>query len=286
MTDETEKTTTEPVVVAPVIETVVKEPESIIPETKESVIARIATKIKNAVTGGPEEVGDFIPDKFSEAALAQGWTDEDIEDFASNYTDEELLEMLPSLLGETSVKTETNSDKVVTPETKDVKVDNSQDDEKTKKLMARIEALEKAQGKSSEETEQQKLTGLVHRASQTFDDVSKEFEVFGKTEELPRFPDGRIVPTSPQMKARNEVWDLAYHLHKTGMDFDNAMSISLNSYKGKNLAKDVKRSMIKDLKNREIKLSGKRTNHETTAVIQSGPEVIREVARRHGREIN
>lgn len=271
-------------------------------EAKKSTIRKIGDMVKNFVSGNAETEetkGEDIPDEFTEAALKANWDEETIEAWAGGlerndkgewvsvrepYTDDELLEMIPSLATD-SVETEKAEEK---PETKkvEVKVEDSQEDEKTKKLLERIEALEKAQGKSQEDTEQQELAGRVQRAHQIFDEASKEFEVFGKTKELPKFPGGKLILTSPQMKARNEVWDLASLLHKSGMDFDNAMSASLNAYKGKNLSKVVKRNVIKDLKKNEKKLSGKHTSHESTSVIEYGPDVIREVGRRAGRDIN
>jgi hypothetical protein len=246
-------------------------------------------QIQEEVISGSEkeEQGDFIPDEFTTAAKAAGWDEETIIEWTQDKSNEELIEAIPSLKVEESVETDnpTNEESEKIEE----KVENSQEDEKDgelQKALARIDALEKAQGKSQEETEQQKLSNLTHQASQMFDEASKEFEVFGKTDDLPKFPDGRIVPTSPQIKARNEVWNLAYTLHKAGMDFDEAMSVSLNSYKGKNLVKDVKRNVIKDLRKNEKKLSGKHTSHESASTIEYGPDVVREVARKAGRDIN
>jgi hypothetical protein len=259
-------------------------------EAKKSAIGKIGDMVKNFVSGKGDETvdeeGADIPDEFTTAASKAGWTDEDIVEFTSDYTDEQLIEMIPSLTTD-SVETEKTEEKSEEKSEKtEVKVENSQEDEKTKKLLERIEALEKAQGKSQEEIEQQELAGRIHRANQMFDEKSKEFDVFGKTGEMPKFPGGKIIPTSPQMKARQEVWDVAALLHKSGMDFDKAMSVSLNAYKGKNLSKDVKRSIIKDLKKNEKKLSGKHTSHESANVAEYGPDVIREIARRAGRDIN
>lgn len=262
-------------------------------EAKKSTISKIGDMVKNFVSGKEEETeGDIIPDDFTNAALSAGWDEETIEKFSADYNNEELLEMIPTLKGEDSVETEQASDKTDTKsETTETNGEDSQEDEEKKKLLDRIDALEKAQGKIDEQTEEQKLSELDKRASQIFDETFKEFEVFGKTETLPVFPagpnKGQLVPNSPAMKARIEVWGLAYDLHsKAGMDFDNAMSVSLNAYKGKNLAKDVKRNTIKDLKDREKKLSGKHTGHESTSTVLSGPDVIREVARRAGKDIN
>jgi len=257
------------------------------PESKESVISKIGSKIKQFVTGEDTSQGETIPDEFSEAAKAAGWTDDDIVDFASEYSDEELKEMITALKGEDAeIESDVISDKAVKPETPDKPDTNSQEDEALQKALARIEALEKAQAKTSEVNEHEEFQGRIQSASELFDKLGeKEMPVLGKTAEIPRFPDGRIIPTSPVMKARSEIFNLAEILYGKGMDFDDAMSISLNTYKGKNLTADVKREFIKDLKKHESKLGGKRTTHESTNVALSGPEVIREVARRAGKEI-
>ena len=199
-------------------------------KAKQSTISKIGKMVRNFVSGNDKDEdkdGADIPDEFTEATIKAGWTEEDIRTFASDYSDEELLEMIPSLTTD-SVKTDETEEK---SEKTEEKVEDSQEDEKTKKLLERIEALEKGQGKSQKEKEEQELIGRVQRAHQIFDEASKEFDVFGKTDELPKFPDGKLILTSPQMKARNEVWDLADLLRRSGMDFDKAMSVSLNSYK-------------------------------------------------------
>ena len=262
-------------------------------ESKETVIEKIGSKIKDFFQGNEEDAGDDIPDDFTSAAQEMGWTDDDIVDFAEKYSDEELVEMIPDLNVETSEKSEVNTGLKQEEEEKQARgskakgqVEDSQEDEKTQKLLDRIDALEKAQGVVTEDKEQQEQAGFAQKASQLFDDVSKEFEVFGKTDELPKFPDGRLVPNSPQLKARTEVWDVAMSLKQTGMNFDKALEVSLDAYKGKNLANEVKRSVIKGLKKNETRLSGKHTSHESHKISDYGPDVIKEVARRAGRDIN
>jgi len=283
MADEIENVVVEPEVVEET-PTVEEEQE---PESRESVISKIGSKIKQFVTGEDDTPGDVIPSDFEEAARNAGWSDEDIVDFASEYSDEELQEMITALNGEdTGIEPDVDSDKVVEPKPKEKQDTNSQEDDALQKALARIEALEKAQAKTSEVDEQEAFQGRIQSASQLFDKLGeKEMPILGKTESIPRFPDGRPIPTSPVMKARSEIFNLAEVLYGQGMDFDDAMSISLNAYKGKNLAADVKREFIKDLKKHETKLGGKRTTHESNNVALSGPDVIREVARRAGKEI-
>jgi len=266
------------------------------PETKESVVSKIAEKITNFVRAKKEESvdsitnikdsneGTDIPNAFTEVALKDGWSQKDIEGFAADYSDADLLEMIPLLAESEPVETGTTEPKTETSKT-EVRVENSQEDEKIKSLLDRIAALEKTQGTIKEQTEKQEVANLGRRVSQIFDDASKEFEVFGTTETLPKFPNGKFVSTSPQLKARNEVWGLASILYNAGMDIDNAMSVSLDAYKGKNLATNVKRNVIKDLKKNEQRLSGKRTSHESAKLAEYGPDVIKQIAAKHGRDI-
>ena len=263
-------------------------------ESKESVVEKIKDKISSFFGGGAEEEEEVeLPIGFAEATHELGWDDDEIIEFAKDYSLEELEEMIPFLIGEDSEESDETSeqdkdtkDKEVPEKKTDKKKDeDSQEDERIQKLLDRIEALEKAQGKSKEAEKEQETVNLVNRASQMFDEASEELEVFGKTEDLPKFPDGSIIPSSPQMKARSQVWETAWLLKEAGMDFDKAMSISLNSYKGENLKKEIHKKVIKDLKNKEKRLGGKRTSHETVTESLSGPDVIRQVARKHGKEI-
>lgn len=271
-------------------------------ETKETNETKtdIVDEIKNIIKGnadndadnkddgkGNDSEGDDIPDEFTEAALKEGWTKEEIEAWTSDLTDDELREyakdlFLLSEIKEGSDKSEQSSKEGDTIK-KDDKVKDGAKDEVIVKLTERLDKLEKGQEKNIERGAQEKRESQALRASQVMDELSKEFEIFGTFDKLLRFPDGRIVSNSPQVKARNEVWGLASDLHeKAGMDFEKALSTSLDAFKGKNLAKDVKRNLIKDLKKSEKRLSPKHSSHEQVKTGLSGAEVIREVQKKHG----
>ncbi len=257
------------------------------PETKESFVDKWKGIIKDRLSGGDEDedAEDEIPDEFTEAARKLNWSDEDTAAFAADFTDEQLKEMIPSLLGEDTVKTDDTSDKTeeTQTETKEDKVEDSQEDEKLKQALDRIAVLEEKQGISAEKSVAEEHAGFVKRASDLFDEASKEFEVFGKTDDLPKFPDGRFIPTSPQMKARLEVYERAEQLKEAGMPGDKALELSLNAYKGANLSVETKRNVIKDLKKREQTLGGKRVSHEVEATNDlTGPQILQAVARKHG----
>lgn len=276
------------------------------PESKESFVEKWKGKIKDRLSGGDnaEDPGAEIPDEFTEAARKMNMSDEDTAAFAAGFqqnekgewidvgakpfTDEQLKEMIPSLLGEDTAKADDTSDKTeeTQSETKEDKVENSQEDDRLTQALDRITELEKTQGISAEKSEAEEQASFVQRASDLFDEASKEFEVFGKTDDLPKFPDGRFIPTSPQMKARLEVYERAEQLKRAGMPGDEALELSLNAYKGANLSVETKRNVIKDLKKREQTLSGKRVSHEVAATDDlTGPQILQAVARKHGVEL-
>lgn len=271
------------------------------PETREGLISKIKNIIKSKAdddtgddvsTDADDGIADDIPQEFTDAALAADWTEEAIKEFAGQgkegkpYTDDELREQIPQLTPSSA-----DSDKSEQPAQKeDEKEDDkeSKDDEKDeviKQLRADVDMLKKGQQKNIENDAEAKLVSQASRANQILDEASKEFDVFGTFETLPRFPDGRIISSSPQAKARNEVWYLAEDLEKTGMDFETALSTSLNAFKGKNLVKDAKRNLVKDLKKSEKRLSAKHSSHEQVKPDLSGPDLIREVGKKHGVEI-
>jgi len=263
-------------------------------ETKEesggSFVGRIKAAAKAKLGLGTdkiEEVGEEISEEFTEAARKMNWSDEDTVKFAADYTNEQLKEMIPSLLGEDAAKADETSDKAgeTESETTETKAENSQEGEALKAALDRIAVLEEKQGISETESKETEKANFNQRASDLFDDASKEFEVFGKTSDLPKFPhNGEIIPTSPQMKARLEVFGMAQQLKEAGMPGDKALEFSLNAYKGANLAVETKRNTIKELKKREQTLGGKRVSHKATeAANLTGPEVIAEVKRRHGK---
>ena len=229
-------------------------------------------------TASSELAGTDIPDAFSEAALASGMTPAEMTAFADKHTDEELMEMIPTL--EASLDDKSGNDDVDDKDTK-------QDDKATKdadnkdidpeleakitevakqledKFGATLEEIEKFKAYQKEQSDKQ----AVDTASKAFDEAFKEFPVFGKTEELPKFTSGRLagqlIPTSPAMKARLEVLGYADAFMGKGADMDNAMTNALATYKGLHLEKELERKQVRDLKNHETKLSGARTGKET-----------------------
>jgi len=235
----------------------------------------------------PELAGTDIPDEFSEAAEAYGMTAEQIQEFANTRNNEELLELVPVFkdMGNGSVDDKVVDDKVV-----DDKDKLGVDDETVKNIMEKItKDLSEKFGVSLEEiqefkkSQQNQASQLQYnRACEKFDEAAKEFPVFGKTDELPKFTTGKLagrpVPTSPAMKARLEVSKYADGFIGMGQSIDEAMENGLATYRGKHLTKDIERNLIKDLKRHEQKLSGSRTGKEVKRKFtDSREEMIDEI---------
>ena len=222
--------------------------------------------------------GHDIPDAFSDAAEATGMSPSDIIDFANKHTDEQLLEMIPTLesaLKESDDKQDDN--KVTKQDDKTDKTDDNKniDPELVKNITEKIsKQFEEKFGATLEEInkfkahqEEQSMNQEIDQASKLLDKASEEFPIFGKTDELPRFPSGRLagqlIPTSPAMKARLEVLGYADAFRGRGANIDNAMANALATYKGLHLEKESQRKAIRDLKKHETGLSGARVGKET-----------------------
>jgi len=239
-----------------------------------------------------EETKD-IPDAFTEAALANGWTTEDIKEFAKDMDDDLLIELIPELLEdndnnkeETSVEQKKEEKKTQSSEKPEEKPDSAELAAVKKELAEIRESLKDAQQIKDE----REHIAMVNTVEQAFDEASENFEIFGKTEELLKYPagprKGQFVPTSPAMKARDEVWQKALPFIKSGIPVKDAMEIGITWYKGANLEKDVQRNYIKDMKKHETKLSAKRSGKRTVKTYEDEDEmkadVVREAARKAG----
>lgn len=220
-----------------------------------------------------ENEGTAIPNEFTTAATQAGWTEEEIVAFAADYNDVQLKEMIPFLLEE-----EKESEPEVKPVDKEKETPSTDKatlpketvdaikEELRKEFEAELKSLKEKADKADKAEQEFKQSAMVSAINKAFDEAG--VDVFGKTEELPVFPSGakkgQYIPTSPQFKARSEVYDKAQAFLAIGKPVEEAMQDALTWYKGKYLEGDVKRSVIKDLKRNEKKLSAKRTSKETT----------------------
>jgi len=267
---------------------------------KEESGEEVVAKIQREVLGQPdpkkkEEDGADIPDSFTNACLEQGWTEDEIKEFASDLDDAALLELIPELLDKEEKQTKLEpAEGQAKQEAKAKAADDAAKQEPTNEELTivrkELAEIKKQIGDAAKERSTREEAVLVETVNQVFDEASKDFEIFGKTEELLKYPagpkKGQFVPTSPAMVARREVWEKAFPFIQSGIPTKDAMDIALTWYKGANLEKDVQRNLIKDLKKHEKKLSAKRSGKETVRTFESEEErqaeVVREAARKLG----
>ena len=267
---------------------------------KEESGAEVVAKIKREVLGEVEskdkkEGGTDIPDAFTNACLEQGWSEKEIENFAFDLDDAALLSLIPEMLDKDEKQKESEPGKdQAKQEVKAKATDDTAKKEPTNEELTLVKKelaeIKKQIGEASKDRDAKDEEVMIQTVNQVFDEANKNFEIFGKTDELLKYPagpkKGQLVPTSPAMVARSEVWDKAVPFIEKGIPVKDAMDIALTWYKGAHLEKDVQRNMIKDLKKHEKKLSAKRSGKETVKTYESEEErradVVREAARKVG----
>lgn len=242
----------------------------------------------------PELVDTDIPREFSDAAEAAGMTPEEIVKIANRNTDEQLMELIPSLEDAVARLRKPNKSDDTKEDTK-----KETQDEKTKTEQEKIEQevaeriekqLAEKYGTSLGEIKQLKADREKEKAYRNFDfamkkidEISKEFPVLGKIEEFPKFESGalkgQIIPTHPAVKARMELVSYADAFIGMGQSIEDAMDNAIATYKGKYLTKELERNLIKDLKNHESNLSGPRTSKVTRKTYANTREEIEDEIR-------
>lgn len=294
-----------------IVETPVDDSKSLLPldappvtkvqESEQSFKDRVVSAIKGVLLGessdtdGNSITDGNIPDEFSTAATAAGWSDAEIIEFANTKKDQELLDLIPHLAPKTSNVDDISVDKIKESKivSKDVKQDAVTKDEN--KLQQDVDALiekllPKLQEKLNVNTDETKkvleeiklqkdqefIKNTLGRADQLMDDLSKEFPEFGLRKDMPMFPagdvKGQLIPTSPQFKARSELYDFAVSFMGRGQNVDDAMTNAIHTYRGKYLKEQTERDVIKDLKRHEQRLSGPRTAKDTKKTYSNDRE--------------
>ena len=265
-------------------------------DEKKGVVQGIMDKLGIGKSEEPkvvEEEEKSFPPEFLTAARSAGMTDNEIKEY-SVYSDEDLKELIPFLAKEEPQQESAPADEPTKAQETPPILEKDEAFQLMKEEMnKRVSALESQLKAVSEEktaSDQQKFETQVNDA---FDKASEKFEVFGKTEELPTFPagprKGELIPTSPAYKARGAVLEVAGALLKGGMSVKEAMDTALDTFKGRNLEVDVKRSIVKDLRRSSKKLSAKRSGKETVKTFDNEEDrkenVVIEAARKRGIEL-
>lgn len=255
-----------------------------------------------------EEVSPTIAGPFIRAAQSAGWSAQEIQTYAAEHTNEDLM-MLTNLLkqDDTVPVTGTQEANVKDEDTKQFELDDDvlkqiADDsgEGTANLIkslatelnsarSEIAAIKKDFGDIQQQNKQDESKAQLYAANEMFDAAAEQLPSLGKTDELPTYPDGGLVTNSPEMEARDGVYRRAVAMTQLGLSFRDAMKDALQWYKGGLVEQELEGSILKDLKRNEKRLSPKRSDKQTTQKFTSERErrsaLVNEIARKHGNEL-
>ena len=283
-------------------ETVVSKPDEVSePEKEKSFKDKVIGVIKNKLGIGEKvespDLSGETPNEFIDAAIDAGWTDKDIETFIKDKTPDELLELVPHLTASVGQPEGEPEPKVKPPE--EIKPADDKDvDALLERLLPKLQEklglgeVKKLTDELKTEREASNVADTLKRADNLMDDLGKEFKEFGLRKDMPVYPagnlKGQLIPTSPQFKARSELYGFAVPFMKSGQSIDEAMTNAQYAYRGKYLKERTERDLIKDLKKHEKRLSGPRIAKEVKKTYsndrEEGIATIRDIISSQGQE--
>jgi len=266
-------------------------------EEKKSFLDGLREKILGRGKPVVEEEKPAISTEFLEVAEQAGFTTDQINQLAEDYSPEELKELTELLLefdDEEEEEAEEETNKTVAKEepkelvlTEEIKeelkpfIEQIQKayEEKLKESLVPLEDVKSRLVQQEAEKAYREAYDNQCYADELFDAISKDFPVFGQTKELMVYPEdhpkaGELVPMGQTYKARATVYDKAVsYQDKLGLSWKDAMDEAVSWYKGKYGEQEVQKKVVKNLKKNEKRLSPKRTSKETTQVFASEHEM-------------
>lgn len=124
-------------------------------------------------------------------------------------------------------------------------------------------------------------------ASELFDNNAEAFPEFGTTAKLKKDSDGNIVLDSPEIKARDEVYQVAEMFqNKNGGTFSAAMAEALNWHAGRSGTVRAQRQVVQDLNKNKKRFSPKPSSRRMVKVFKTpqakGANIVAEAKKKAG----
>jgi uncharacterized protein YggU (UPF0235/DUF167 family) len=259
-----------------------------------------------------QEVNPAIAAPFIQAALSAGWPVSRVQEYAETHSDEDLMFITNLITNQavsnTDVVSEASSQKLkddVKEETfklddavlKQVAEESSEGTANLiKSLAAELQAarseiavIKKDFGDIQSNNQRTAKITQYNVANEMFDKVAETMPSIGTTAELPKYPNGDLVQTSPEFKARDKIYTRAVNLTKFGMSFRDAMNDSFQWYRGGLVEQELEGNILKKIKKNEKRLSPKGTGKKMTTKYASEQErraaIVNDIARKHGSEL-
>ena len=233
-----------------------------------------------------------IDPNFVEAASNYGWPDAKIIKYAEEHDDSDLVTLTQLMQSkqpakEKDVKQDVKVKESVVDEEISKFLEENEDNEallayhkrfgeplrqEMKKVTSEWSDLKKDFDENKEQKEQDYYIDCFSKTNNKLDELSKDYPALSTFEEMPRYPDGRLVADSPAFQQRKTIFTMTMALHKAGFAFNDALDNSISSFIGKSGAKDAERNVIKKIKKQQGKISPKRSERQTVKKYSSEEE--------------
>lgn len=266
---------------------------------------KLEDKVDDEPEDTPEDKVEYvaIDPRFINAAGTYGWSKERIIEYAENHNDLDVVEITTRM--EKSIKDNRASD-ISKPD--DVFIN----EEAFKTLAEKDEGLAQAvreildplakrfENTSSEldtlkgelgkyESDRNAREGVrdLELANGIFD--GSGISSLGKTKDIQKYPDGTYAQGDPIVSERGKVWDVAQQFYASGGTFEGAVNNALQWYRGSSANKDMKRKVIKELKEQETRVMPKRQEAKVETEYASEEErksaIINDAVRKYNVEL-
>lgn len=276
-------------------------------ETTDESDDKLDDKPEDKVEDETEEKVEYteIDPRFVSTAGTYGWSRERIIEYAENHDDLDVVEMTTRM--EKSIK-DNRASSADKPESDDTFIN----EEAFKTLAEKDEGLAQAVreilnplAKRFEDTssELDTLKGELgkYESDRKAKDGARDLEIangvfdssgissLGKTKDIPKYPDGTYNQSDPMVKERGKVWDVAQQFYANGGTFESAVNNALQWYRGSGVSKEIKRKVIKELKEQEERVMPKRQEAKVETEYASEEErkaaVVNDAIRKYNVEL-
>lgn len=253
----------------------------------------------------PKEKVEYteIDPRFVNTAGTYGWSRERIIEYAENHDDLDVVEMTTRM--EKSIKDNRASDIPKSDDTfineEALKTLAEKDAGLAQAVRDILDPLAKRFEDTSSELDTLKGDLGKYESDRKAKDGVRDLEIangifdgsgissLGKTKDIPKYPDGTYNLSNPMVKERGKIWDIAQQFYANGGTFEGAVNNALQWYRGSDANKEMKRKVIKDLKEQEERVMPKRQEAKVETEYASEEErkaaVINDAIRKYNVEL-
>jgi hypothetical protein len=248
---------------------------------------------------------DVIDPRFVSAARDYGWSDERIQQYATEHDEADTV-MMTEMMARQIAEEEDVDFGLVEPGTEeDEESDVVQEAMKrlegsentgelaniVKTLASELQATKNELKEMAEQTQstaesrkQDEFRQILNTADRFFDEAAKDFKELGQTKNLTRLASGELSPDDPAVVARETIFEVARRFNATGDSWDESLQAALRWYRG---GRDdiVESQVLRKIKANSKRISPRRDRrHQTKKYsneIEEKADVVNSVLRKY-----